>query len=373
MKDSKRPVVGIFGTNGTLSQTLSAGRALELAGSNTGNLIYQYAAERNVANPKLYFSQIEHNDVEMIKSSVDVIHIPAANQLNPNFDLGGWADLMDHLDKPIFIAGLGLQCELSEDEVQLTPGTVRFIETLKRLAPQIGVRGEATKKLLEKFGATNVVVIGCPSNFINRKLTGDSIRATFTRLKGVTNPKVDFFPSTMSNHRDFEAKLRRMIYEFDYRFVLQTNPILFQYVETNGISSEAISYLEWEREVIAPSMTQDEYNSIYKDRSTYYFSAAAWIDSLSSRDLGIGMRMHGVVATIQGGRAGVCVVSDGRIQELVDAMAYPHVDLDAVSSANSLAQVLESVRFDAALYDQRRERNLERYRNIANECDVLIT
>ncbi|MCC6071283.1 polysaccharide pyruvyl transferase family protein [Massilia sp. GCM10020059] len=373
MTNHKRPVVGVFGTNGTLSRALSQPQtSLKLAGDNTGNLVYQYAADLNITDPKLYFSQAESNDLDVIKDSIDVLHIPAANQLNPNFDLAGWAHIVNYIAKPVFIAGLGLQCELSEDEIVLTEGTVRFIDALKRHAPLIGVRGRATQRLLERHGVENVVVTGCPSNFINRSIDGSTISAALARAADLTHPKVDFYPGTLSNHRSTEAKLRDLVSGFDCRYVLQTNPNLFNFIDGDRDNQKTLDYLAWERAALSPSMSQQDYNDCYSKNGSYYFSAAAWIDSASRRDLGIGMRMHGVVATIQGGGAGVCVVSDGRIQELVNTMAYPHVSLDDVNTATSLREVLDKVKFNAARYDAQRSSLFELYRRAAMACGVAV-
>lgn len=78
---------------------------MKAVGENTGNLMFQYFMAKNIKNPKVFvhFSDISSN-LENIKSIVDVLCIPAANQISPAWDLGWWADIIEMLDKPIVIA-----------------------------------------------------------------------------------------------------------------------------------------------------------------------------------------------------------------------------------------------------------------------------
>lgn len=373
IKNSKLPVVGILGTNGTISMAPgAAGDALHRVGWNTGNLIYQYAADRNLRGPRLHFTLEAGPDLSEIRRSIDILHIPAANQLNPHVDLTALVDTIEFLDKPVFIAGLGMQCELSDDEMVLNPDALRFIDSLKKLAAGIGVRGEATRRLLARHGVVDVAVTGCPSNFINRTISGSSIQSQLSRVRALPGPRLDFFPGTLSNHRHIEAKLRTLTAGCDRRMVLQTNPALFNFVGGQHDDREALSYLAWERGEIAPGQSQEEFNASYANAATFYYSAPAWIDSVARRDLGIGMRMHGVVATIQGGAAGVCVVSDGRIKELVEAMGYPKVSLEDVAQASTLNDVLDRVSFDAAGFDEKRRAAFSAYSRLARETGLVL-
>lgn len=374
VKHGRLPVVGILGTNGTVSRTVAtASGALGLAGANTGNLIYHFGAELNLRGPRLYLSLAGGVDWAQVRRSIDVLHIPAANQLNPEFDITELARIVDFLDKPVFIAGLGMQCELSESDadVVLQPGALQFLAVLQRLAPGIGVRGEATRRLLERHGVGHAVVTGCPSNFINPNISGATIQQALDRVRALPSPTIDFFPGTLSNHRRTEAKLRQLTDDFACRYVLQTNPDLFNFV-SGAIEQSALAYLRWERLALGAGVSEQVYNQNYAERGTYYFSAPAWIDSVAQRDLGIGMRMHGVVATIQGGAAGVCVVSDGRIRELVHTMGYPHVSLDDVERADSLQALLEQVVFSPGEFDIKRQAAFQTYRQLADACGVHL-
>lgn len=367
------PVVGILGTNGSVSRSLPpCGRSMEAVGWNTGNLIYQFAAHSYVTAPKLGFTLDSGTDLDALRNSIDILHIPAANQLNPDIDLLSWAQMIEYIDKPLFIAGLGIQCELSEDKIELTAGTVAFIEALKKYAPKIGVRGASTAAVLKRYGVDSAVITGCPSNFLNPNVSGTSLAGRLAAAKAAACLRVDYFPGTISHHLGVETHLRKLVAEHDFRYVLQTNESLFQFVDGVRDDPGVMHYIDWERKKLVPETPRSDFESVYAQRATYYFSAPAWLDSMSQRDLGIGMRMHGVVASIQGGAAGACVISDGRIHELVTTMGYPRLSLDDAREARTLTELIGAVDFNPALFDEKRQHLASAYRSIAEESGVPV-
>jgi len=372
-KMKSAPVVGILGTDGSVSRTLPPwGRSMEAVGWNTGNLIYQYAANRYITSPKVGFTLDSSTDLDTLRRSIDILHIPAANQLNPDIDLLSWAQLIEYIGKPLFIAGLGIQCELSDNQINLTDGTVAFINAVKRHAPKVGVRGASTAAVLKRYGLDTAVITGCPSNFLNANVNGTSVASRIAAAKATHKLRVDYFPGTISHHLDVEVNLRKLVMTHDFRYVLQTNEALFQFVDGIRDDPSVMDYVDWERRRLCPETPRDEYEDIYINHTTYYFSAPAWLDSMSGRDLGIGMRMHGVVASIQGGSAGACVVSDGRINELVNTMGYPRLTLENARAASSLVELLETISFSPSEFDERRQHLASVYRNIAIESGVPV-
>lgn len=309
--------------------------------------------------------------LEAIKSSIDILHIPAANQLNPEFDLQDWADIVEYLAKPVLVAGLGIQCDLSEADIELTPGTLNFVKALAKFAPAIGVRGPLTQKLLNRHGVHDVVITGCPSNFLNSSLRGRSIAGKLSEAAAGHTLRADYFPGTMSIFRNVEAHLRNLVESHDFRYVLQTNEQLFRFVDGSE-DNDVYAYLDWERSELAPTATDASYHRIYRERARYFLSAASWMDSASERHIGIGMRMHGTIATIQGGSAGICVVSDARMRELVTTMGYPYVDVDDVLQSQSLADLIAKAKFNASEFDDKREHLYQNYAKLAEMVKLPI-
>lgn len=351
----KLPVVGILGTNGSvLLSELGNEAAMEEVGKNTGNLLFQYSSSKNILNPKLNFSN-SNVRFDILKNNIDVLVIPAANQLNPKWDLSWWATIIEKLDKPVVIAGLGAQAKIGEiSSIRLPEGTVRFLHLLKERAVYVGMRGQGALQVADKYGLHNAIVSGCPSNFINPVITGASIQSRLDKLATKKSLIVNRLVGTLEEYtREAERALFGLLSENMGRYIYQTNISDLNFISSHE-NEEDLNFIDWEANIIAPGLERAEYKRKLKHRGQYFFSAPAWIDEAGKADLNIGMRIHGAVAAIQGGGLGVCVAFDARTLELAETMGYPYVMAADVVAAKNLAELLRRVRFDPDLFDKKR-------------------
>ncbi len=325
-------------------------------GMNTGNLLFQYSCANNIRNPAVYFQLGLGLEIGYIKECIDVLCIPAANQLNPQWDLQWWAKLIEDLDKPVVIAGLGTQARINEvDSVVLQPGTIRFLHLIRERANLIGARGQATLDLMVRHGVTNVEVTGCPSNFINPSVSGASIQARMDSISGKETLKVNLLVGTLEEYaRDYERLIFNLAMQHNGKLIYQTNPKLLAYMLTGREDAEMASYLNWEAKVIAPDLAPAEYRRKIRHRGRYYFSAPGWIDDVSRDDLSVGMRIHGAVAAIQGGSLGICVAFDARTLELAETMGYPYLMAQELGECNDIKELVRKTTFSADGFDKKR-------------------
>lgn len=351
---SRLATVGILGQPGSVRRSgFDAEGAMHEVGMNTGNLMFQYSCAENIVNPRVHF-ELWSADVKMLRETIDVLVIPAANQLNPAWDLKWWAKLIEDLDKPVVIAGLGAQAKVGEvAEIMLQPGSRRFVDLLKERAAVVGVRGERTRDLLHSLGVENVEVTGCPSNFIVDEVSGAAIQQRIDRLAGISSPSVNFLPGTLEPYtRECEAALWRLTSPHLSKVIYQTNPLMLDFSVEKRTTAEGRKYLRWEAGTLGVSF--EEYRNTLRRRAKFYFSAPAWIDDVSTDDLTIGQRIHGAVAAIQGGSLGVCVAFDSRTLELSQTMGYPYLLADEVPEIKEIATLGQHVRFDADDFDRKR-------------------
>jgi hypothetical protein len=137
-------------------------------------MIFQSATWESIQNPK--FAVDFGTNIQQIRENADVLFIPAANQVNPFWDLQGWADFIEAIDLPVVVVGLGAQSSVeSSTSIKLQPGTERFLSVISERCSSIGVRGSYTAEVLSKNGITNTVVTGCPSNFTSERISGEEI------------------------------------------------------------------------------------------------------------------------------------------------------------------------------------------------------
>jgi polysaccharide pyruvyl transferase WcaK-like protein len=347
--------VGIFGTPGSvLLAELGSEAAMHKVGMNTGNLLFQYACTKFIVNPVVH---VEFGlDLAIAKELIDVLMIPAANQLNPQWDLKWWAKLVEDLDKPVVIVGLGTQAKIDEVEsVELRPGTVRFLHAVRERAKVIGVRGTATLAVMERYGVDNAVITGCPSNFINPRITGAGIQSKLDLVNSKDALSVNYLVGTLEDYAlECERKLFSLVYQHQGRFVYQTNHRLLTYILDGHEDEELRQYLDWEAKRIAPELDPSVYRENIRRRGRYFFSAPGWIDDVSRDDLSVGMRIHGAVAAVQGGSVGICVAFDSRTLELAQTMGYPYVSAKKIQHYESLVELANHTIFDPEDFDRKR-------------------
>lgn len=355
--DQRSPVVGILGTPGTvLFAEHGVEAAMHRVGMNTGNLLFQYSCTKNIKNAAVHFNLGVDMDLGFLKEAIDVLVIPAANQLNPHWDLKWWVKLIEDLDKPVVIVGLGAQAKIDEvQDVVLQPGTVRFLHAIRERAKIIGVRGENTLRLVDRYGVSNAEVTGCPSNFINQTITGESIAARAKTLLEKEVLRVNMLVGTLEEYaRESERLLFKMAMEHHGRLIYQTNDKLLAYLLTGREDAELTNYLNWEAQTVAPGLPPAEYRRKIRHRGRYFFSAPGWIDDVARDDLSFGMRIHGAVAAIQGGSLGVCVAFDARTLELAQTMGYPYVRASDLPECRDVRDVVARMVFSAEVFDHKR-------------------
>jgi hypothetical protein len=375
VQPTRLPVVGIMGTpGGILRSEFGPSVAMDHVGLNTGNLMFQYACSRHIQNPRVHFLLNGETDLDALREQIDVLVIPAANQLNPAWDMSPWASMIEKLDKPVVVAGLGAQARISEaHRVELQPGTVRFLDLLRERANAVGVRGRTTMAVLEKYRVPSGVVTGCPSNFINRDLGGVRIQEQLDNLRRHGARRVNFLYGTLEDYtRDVERVLFGLAGENGGRLIRQTDLRMLKWILDGVEPADVGSYLNWEARTVAPQLTVDEYKRKLRHRGKYYFDARAWIDDVALDDVSVGMRIHGAVAAIQGGSLGICVAFDSRTLELAETMGYPYVRADQAVLASSLRELGDMVEFTPQNFDRKRA-ELRRSLKIALEQFGVVT
>ncbi|WP_175836414.1 polysaccharide pyruvyl transferase family protein [Burkholderia anthina] len=366
--------VAIFGTNGGTLLAPNLVRGLNDIGENVGNSLFQYALSRKISNPKIFVSPHRVKPAE-VRERADVLVIPAANQINPAWDLGGWADFIEACDLPVVCIGLGAQSGKNETEIKnLKPGTIRFAKVLSERCNTIGVRGRFTANVLEELGIKNVVITGCPSQTINPDVSGKNIQNLLNSYSETDDPKIAHVFGTMEPEtRSAEKVLSQLINPYDHITVYQTDKKILNLIHSRKFLQEDDRvFFEWLRASLHPSLKLDEYIEYIVNNGRFFSDARTWIDSMTRFDLVIGMRIHGAVAAIQSGKLGVCVAFDSRTLELAATMGYPHVLVEDVETAESLPEILEKVVFDAARFDHLKVKNTEKIYDILRDSDCVL-
>ncbi len=366
--------LAIFGTPGGVSVAASGfNGAMAQIGFNVGNAMFQLAVAELVANPRIYINT--SSAPSFVRENADVLIFPAANQVNPHWDLTEWAEFIEAVNLPCAVIGLGAQSEIGASVgMNLKPGTMRFIKAIADRSGTMGVRGQFTKDVLGQLGIQNTIVTGCPSRTINRHVTGSSIAAALNLALENAKPRVGYLYGTFEEGtRKAEQKLSSIVKDFDHRIIIQTNPPLMKLVWGGELSPEETRTIHWLGTVARPDLSGSQYVEYLKQSGVFYSDARSWIDQMTAMDAVIGMRIHGAVAAIRGGSLGVCVAFDSRTLELAQTMEIPYLTAQEVEECSSFHEMLTRIHFDPVEYDRKQAVAIDRIKDILEPSGCILS
>lgn len=366
--------VAILGTRGGICFAQNGfEKGLADIGSNTGNSLFQYAIETLVIDPK---TGIDSSiDPQFVKDNFDVLVVPAANQLNEQWDLSHWADLIEKSDLPTVVVGLGAQARTQDvSSVNLQPGTVRFANIISERCKTIGVRGQFTQEVLARYGVHNSIVTGCPSQTINRQIDGQSIAQQINDIKmqGVSNAA--YVVGTLEDYaREAEKRVSRLATQVPHVTVFQTDRRFLETIFEGRIADEDRNFLKWTKAFLKPSVSDETYFDYLLSHGRMYSGAQSWIDSMRRVDVTVGMRIHGCIAALMAGSLGVCVAFDSRTLELCQTMEIPYVTMDDLIGVPNFQVLLSQVKFDPAAFDAKKQKHYARIASILEESGITTS
>lgn len=364
--------VAIIGNPGYIKNSFlkSSEQIFREVGLNTGNLAFWYAVNSHILDEKTYLNW--EFDPEYVNKNFDRLIFVGANQLNPAWDMSHLANKFEKVNIPMLVIGLGAQAEFGHDIYEQQEGTIRFMKAIGEKCSHISVRGELTKKVLAKYGIDNVVVTGCPSNFINpRKDIG--IKANPKSVNVEQIKKIVFNIDIVHKLKDFLP----LAYEWsrgldDFSFVSQAPIDIVTAARSNDIYKDT-KRLNQIRNLLMPGASL-KYTSMFINRSfRSYFNAEMWMESLLHYDFSIGTRMHGNMLAFQVGVPTVFVAHDQRVLEMFTTMKLPYVLIEDILKGKNINNIVKHVTYDEDQYRKTRIKLCTSYIDILKENDISIS
>ena len=335
-------------------------------GLNTGNLAFWYAMSQHVTEPKDYFGW--SFDPQNVKENYDFLVFPAANQLNPDWDMGGLAELIEKADTPLLICGLGAQAKDMSKKLQFNAGTKRFLSVISERAVKVGVRGNYTAQVMAENGVKNVEVLGCPSNFTNpTQDLGRKIESKFAALENIEKLvlNIDITPK-------LAEKVRIM---FNWAIGRNTEIVnqapldllKLSHSDTRQVDAELLRRVH---NIFAPSVSLSYFEKMVSNQFVSYIDVNEWMYQLHQFDLSIGTRLHGNMLALQAGTPSIFLPHDSRTQELADVMVLPTYSLDNVTRASTLEKVVANINFNGDLFDSSRQKLAAKYQALISQTGL---
>lgn len=263
-------------------------------GKNTGNLVFREALDRlfdPVDIPYAYKDFVSQFDKIII---TDLIWI------NENVTFDYLEKMVDKYDASFIPISIGLQSKTHDINFKLAEGTVRLFSKMQERAI-LGVRGEFTADVLEKYGIKNIQIIGCPSvyywNNPNLKITS----------------KIPNEILCCSNFKSFSAVLNEKDRDFlsycafkDMRFIEQTGQFTLWNANHDNIY---FSYIDnWMKKKSITPYTKEE-----------------WEDAIKGANFSMGGRFHGNIIALWNNIKSLFIVSDSRTTELTKFFHLPTI------------------------------------------------
>ena len=330
-----------------------------MCGHNVGNLAFWGAVSAIVDTKPVYFPWSFRP--EEVNEKVDVLVFPAANQLNPRFDLGSFAALFERVRVPLVVVGLGAQAATLGGEVQLKDGTIRWLRVIGERAPLIGARGMFSADVMAAHGVKNVEVTGCPSFQIN---PADNLGAQLAAKSRGPFKRISVNQGDVpGNVRRAEAILCSYVAQHPSQYVVQAPQM--------WLSAALGRNDEMKPEELA-TLTELFPDPAAHAKIVAYYDFREWIRALTHYDLSIGTRIHGNILALQAGIPAICIDHDSRTRELSETIMMPRLPIRTFIEWGSVEALVERYPFDWSLFDTNRRMLRNRIRSVFEAAGVPV-
>ena len=334
--------------------------AMQRAGQNCGNLMFQYAVYNLIDEPRLVVGQDIPWTPEMLSESCRVLVIPSANFLRENFDFTGMVDFLERSNLPLVFIGLGAQADdFGKTRFDFHPSILRLIDLIKERSEKVSVRGEFTAQVLESFGITDIEITGCPSNLINP--APDFADMIERKLKKPMRYFITHADEPWPKNPRKNLVERRLVkWTLSGRGIMvqQSVPEEIKYLrQNNPFSTERVSdnFEASLTQALMPERTVEDLREFVAMKLRTYYSADQWMEDSSKFDFSVGLRLHGNMAAWQSGTPALWITHDSRTQELVETMALPNIGMeDFLENCETVEDAWKRIDFDPAFYADRR-------------------
>jgi hypothetical protein len=310
---------------------------------NLGNVVFATAAHAYYSTPGTEVvssgtTGADPADADRVNADFDAFVLPLANAFRPSFveTLDSITAFVRRLRIPVVPLSVGAQASLKHETDRLDgmSGSIRaFARAVLEKAPVMSVRGEFTADYLAALGIHDVEVIGCPSMFMHgpgwRARPAPSGKPEDLRLALNSTPRV---PRMLA----LAARLRRRVP--DVMHIPQNYDDLLTLL---GDRSDKVD------KVVDP-----------QTRTAIPLDLPSWLRLLEQRDLTVGTRIHGNIASLLAGTAALVLAHDARTRELCDSLGIACMSLSALPpgvSVNELRALADPGPFNRG-YDARFER-----------------
>ena len=370
--------IGLLGTDGSIrsSYSMNSLNFLNSVGANTGNLFFQYAVFNEIAEEVCIVGKDIPWDHNLVRENCRILVIPSANFIRENFDLTGYVNFPEKCNLPLLFLGIGVQAnDFNKKDFNLHPSILKLIDLIKSKSICVGVRGAYSAEILSGYGVTNISIIGCPSNFVNKDpLLAEKLESKWkSESIAITTTGDEPWP-ILKNKKDAEQKLFSIAFNSRGLYVQQSVEPLVKAVRANNIycDSDANSLIGIEklRLALAPSIDINSFRNFLVSSVRLYISVDQWMEDMSRFDLSLGLRLHGNMVPFQAGCPSIWMHHDARTRELIETMSLPSLSIEKFLKCKDIFEIKAEVNADFSKYYTKRNYLYEEYKRLFNKNHI---
>ena len=321
----------------------------DIIGTNSGNLLYLYSVCRSIYNDntslvmdgyKPEAGKYTDEDIEKINQTYDAYICPLADAFRDDFieKLKNYVKFFKKLRIPVVIIGLGLRApiDITTDKMRFKfDDAVReFISEIKEHGEyNVGLRGDITGEYLKKLGfkeEKDFTVIGCPSLY-----------SKGNHLPKIEKPNITNSSKILVNTNYSSSEAEAVFIDKICR--LYSNAV-FVGQHMDDFNLFYFGLMHHENLIYYPNNLT--HFMVRDNRMRFYVSALQWYKDVEGFDLSIGHRLHGNVASLDGGVPAILLLTDARSLELSEYHGIPVLNRSyKIQKTTMLRDVLEQVDF----------------------------
>jgi len=296
---------------------------------NTGNLLIGEGAlaafdKAHVTYLPFWFinSVVKNPErLENFRKTFDLYVHVTANMIRADYSAELEADVLEKMDIPTLIMGMGIQRKQDLDSIPA--GTKRFLDLLSTRGYPVFTRGRETADFLRGQGLTNVTMTGCPSLYFRP----DSMTKALSALPHLSSLKLK--SCMLGGHlgRDTRAVsdsdfLRSL--GSDVHYVMQ-DEYLFYNLSLDVEPDEPIYDAE-SGSVRAKYRAAGLNETSSRPTLHLFFETDNWRKFASTHDLFFGRRFHGGIVSMQVGVPAIFIPIDDRMREMLSYIGFPTIE-----------------------------------------------
>ena len=311
----------------------------DLSGLNTGNLVFIYAIKKIIN-----CDYVDYSNVGRIE--YDNYVTPYFIWIRENEDKGHFSRYIEKINnKNVVLMSVGLQSRDYNPDFKMHDNTVRVLMELSERCT-LGVRGDYTASILDKYGIKNIQVIGCPSLY---STLDPNFKLEPMPLKGDNKRIICNYKTLLNNLSEIDMKNLGYLYGVSDSFIDQTKVMIAE-EKYNTIPNKVKNLIEKKRKV--------------------FFTIDDWSKHIKKYDFSIGARFHGNVMAILNKVPSLVLTCDSRTKEMVEFFGIPNIEIGEFDTSKPIEYYYEKA--DYSLFNKKYKRLFESFCSFAKNNGLKL-